>query len=85
MANTDHLAILRRGVQVRNLWRGDNPNISPDFSGANLFQANLKGAFLVGVNLEGASLVSANMVKSILWGANLEKVDLWRISARRQL
>jgi hypothetical protein len=34
MANDEHIALL--GVAAWNAWRNENPNIRPDFSGANL-------------------------------------------------
>ena len=71
MANPEHLAILKQGVQVWNNWRSEKPNISPDLRTADLFRFHLKGAFLLGVNLEGASLVAANLERSILWSFNV--------------
>jgi uncharacterized protein YjbI with pentapeptide repeats len=76
MANSEHLVILKRGVQFWNSWRSEDPNTLPDFSGAELSQISLRGAFLAGANLEGASLVSADLGKAIIWGANLQKANL---------
>jgi hypothetical protein len=36
MANPEHLAILKQGVEVWNNWRKENPTIQPDFIGADL-------------------------------------------------
>ena len=36
MANPEHLAILKQGVEVWNEWRKENPTIQPDFIGADL-------------------------------------------------
>ncbi len=36
MANQEHVEILKQGVDVWNKWRGDNPAIIPDLSGADL-------------------------------------------------
>lgn len=42
MANAEHLAILKEGVEVWNDWRKKNPNIEPDLSEALLFDMNLQ-------------------------------------------
>ena len=36
MANQEHLAIFRKGVEGWNNWRANNPEIKPDLSGENL-------------------------------------------------
>ena len=36
MANSDHLAILKKGVEVWNEWREENPLIRPDLVGADI-------------------------------------------------
>ena len=36
MANSEHLAILKHGVEVWNNWRQENPTLQPDFTGADL-------------------------------------------------
>lgn len=41
MANPEHLAILKQGVEVWNQWRKDRPEIEPDLKGANLKNLNL--------------------------------------------
>jgi uncharacterized protein YjbI with pentapeptide repeats len=47
MANQEHLAVLKQGVDVWNNWWRDNPSIiEPDFSVASLFKAALIGADL---------------------------------------
>jgi hypothetical protein len=33
MANDEHVAMLKRGVDAWNAWRDKNPNIRPDLSG----------------------------------------------------
>jgi len=39
MANTEHLSILDKGVDAWNTWRIENPEVRPDFQGADLTQA----------------------------------------------
>ena len=33
MANDEHVALLKKGVDAWNEWRGENPDIRPDLSG----------------------------------------------------
>jgi uncharacterized protein YjbI with pentapeptide repeats len=44
MANKEHLAILKKGVEAWNRWRKENREIWFDLSGANLSGANLSNA-----------------------------------------
>jgi hypothetical protein len=46
MANEEHLARLRQGVEAWNQWRAANPGIRPDLSEAHLARENLCGANL---------------------------------------
>jgi len=43
MANQQHVAILKQGVQEWNAWRQQNPAVTPDLSKGNLRGANLSG------------------------------------------
>lgn len=47
MANQEHLAILKQGVQVWNDWRKKNPEIIPDLVGADLIGVNLIGEKII--------------------------------------
>jgi uncharacterized protein YjbI with pentapeptide repeats len=86
MANEEHLAILRQGVDVWNAWRSENPDVTPDLwranlsltslRGVNLSWANLGGANLGGANLGGANLSWAEMSGVNLGGADLREVNL---------
>jgi uncharacterized protein YjbI with pentapeptide repeats len=51
MANDEHVAMLRTGVEAWNEWREENPDIRPDLIWASLVEANLYRA-----NLSGAKL-----------------------------
>ena len=60
MANKEHLAILRQGVDAWNRWRKENPEVKPDLRGAflsyaTLVETNLKGAVLDGCHIYGIS------------------------------
>jgi uncharacterized protein YjbI with pentapeptide repeats len=56
MANDDHIAQLKKGVEAWNAWRQKNPDILPDLSESDLTQADLRTA-----NLSGASLSRAQL------------------------
>ena len=53
MANDEHVALLKQGVEAWNAWRDENPGIRPDLSEADLSKANLSYANLRGANLRG--------------------------------
>ena len=42
MANDEHVAILKKGVEAWNAWRRENPDIRPDLSEANLRDWDLR-------------------------------------------
>lgn len=46
MANKDHLARLKQGVEAWNQWRGELKVRYPELQGADLCAANLTGADL---------------------------------------
>jgi hypothetical protein len=72
MANPEHLAKLREGVEAWNRWRLQNPKL-----GINLSQADLTEAMLWNANLSGANLNFANLNGASLSNANLERADLF--------
>src|SRR6516164_6286629 len=77
MANDEHIALLKKGVDAWNAWRLKNLDIPPDLSDANLsearlVEANLSGAYLRGANLGGAHLEAANLSGADLSGADLQ-------------
>jgi uncharacterized protein YjbI with pentapeptide repeats len=71
MANDEHVALLKQGVDTWNAWRDENPDVQPDLNGANLRGANLRGA-----NLRGATLGMANLIRADLGGATLNGANL---------
>lgn len=91
MANEEHLAILRQGIEVWNQWRRQYPEIKPDLSKAyllakylnkadlsnvNLNEANFIGASLIKANLSAANLIGAKFFNAFLCGANLIEANL---------
>jgi Pentapeptide repeats (8 copies) len=75
MANDEHVALLKQGVDAWNAWRQKNPDIRPDLSGAELRGANLVGADLSRANLGGANLTGAHLREAFLVRADLLGAD----------
>jgi uncharacterized protein YjbI with pentapeptide repeats len=71
LANPDHLAKLKEGVELWNQWRKENPELHPDLSEVDLTEENLHQANLGAANLKGASLAEVNLCQADLSGANL--------------
>jgi uncharacterized protein YjbI with pentapeptide repeats len=88
LANPEHLAKLKKGVQEWNKWRKSNLTVVPDLSGADLREANLIEAYLrkanfreaelSGVDLSGANLSRADFHEARLCMVNLNRADLTR-------
>lgn len=78
MANEEHLALLRQGVDVWNEWRQNHNNyeIVADLAGANLSGLSIIGADLGRANLMGANLIGANLTEANLRMANLSEANL---------
>jgi hypothetical protein len=75
MANEEHLAILKQGIEIWNEWREHNVNAKIDLSEADLAHANLSYANLKNARLSGADLSAANLYRANLSGATLKKVQ----------
>lgn len=78
MANEEHVAILRKGVEVWNKWREDNPKVRPDLSKADLREADLREANLSIAILSRANLRNADLSEASLIGAYLYRTSLLR-------
>lgn len=81
MANEQHLALLRQGFKVWNLWRQRHPKIIPELKGADLtglklFKIDLSGADLTEVDFSKTSLYQANLSGANLYKANLSTAIL---------
>ena len=73
MANPEHLAILKQGVEAWNAWRKANRQTAIDLQGLDLVSENLAKA-----NLSDAKLVEATLPKATLCWADLSGADLAR-------
>jgi uncharacterized protein YjbI with pentapeptide repeats len=76
MANKEHLAILRQGVEVWNEWRERHSDIVPDLSYANLHSETLQSAYLRSADLRHADLYQADLSHANLGYANLSYANL---------
>jgi len=76
MANEEHLALLKQGVEAWNEWKANNPDIRPDLSFATGNGITIRGAKLSGVDLSRANLSRADLSRADLIGAYLSEAYL---------
>ncbi len=81
MANPEHLAKIKEGVEAWNTWRIRNPSIEPDLRDADLsltdlIFANLHSAILCGANLIDTDLICTCFIWADLRGVYLKEADL---------
>jgi hypothetical protein len=76
MANPEHLAVLKQGVERWNKWREAHPDVEPDLSRSGLEKVNLGEANLRGANLSKANLHGSDLSWANLTGANLSQTNL---------
>lgn len=76
MANSEHLALIKQGVEVWNDWYKKHRRVVPDLSQANLSNFNLRGINLSKANLKQANLSNVDLSKSLLVNADLTKANL---------
>lgn len=76
MANSEHLEILKQGVEVWNKWRKNNPNIIPDLSGSHLNRTCLIEIDFSEINLSGSDLSFSYLIDAKMVRANLYQTDL---------
>lgn len=76
MANGEHLALLRQGVDAWNEWRANNPHIKPNLSFATGNRITIREAKLSGVDLSRTNLSRVDLSKADLIGAKLSDANL---------
>jgi uncharacterized protein YjbI with pentapeptide repeats len=76
MANPEHLARLKGGVDAWNQWRSENPDVRPDLTGADLDWVDLRGVHLSGAFLNKAHFDWADLEGADFRGANLSEAHL---------
>ncbi len=64
MPNPKHLAKLKQGTEVWKAWRKENPDVTPDLTGADLTEAILTMANLTEADLSMANLTGADLRKA---------------------
>ena len=90
MANPEHVAVVKQGVEAILQWLFQNPKASLDLSGADLREASLQGALLErailkDALLEGADLQQTSFVGADLRGARLNAANLQRANLKANL
>ena len=84
MANQEHLAKLKEGVDAWDDWVLEQPDpFRADLSGALLRDLNLQEANLIGADLGGANLIGADLSNSYLWDALLSGALLMNANLSR--
>jgi hypothetical protein len=78
MANPEHLAKLKEGVEAWNQWRHENPDIKADLTNSDLRGAILGGVDLARANLRETDLREADLTNAKLSGTDLYDADLCR-------
>lgn len=81
MANSEHVKIIKQGVDFWNMWRKENPDVVPDLGWANLVSLDLSGVVLSSANLKLAfcrdsKFVKADFHRANLYGTNFQNSDL---------
>lgn len=76
MADEEHLAIMRQGLEAWDVWRKENPRVRPNLTGADLSGADLSGFILIYADLSGADLTNADLSETYLANINLSGADL---------
>jgi uncharacterized protein YjbI with pentapeptide repeats len=76
MADQKLLDLIRQGKDTWNAWRSGNPEIAPDFRGADLAGLDLTEFDLHDTNLRNASLRRVSLKGANLEGANLREADV---------
>lgn len=86
MADEEHLAVIRQGVAIWNVWRQANLEVQPNFYNGDLYQVNLSGAELSGADFSYAHLSQVNLTLAKLISAKLIGADLiWATLSRAKL
>ena len=76
MANPEHLRILKKGVEVWNRWREENPEVRPDLTDTSLEGAELQSLNLIDADLRDCRLDKSNLERAKMLRARLERTRL---------
>ena len=88
MANPTHLSIIGKSVQTWNRWRAENPDLTPDLSGADFSYEDLSGVDFRGMdlsydNFSSATLIGANFDRTVLDHTDLSDAYLRNATFRQ--
>jgi hypothetical protein len=70
MANPEHLAILKQGVEVWNRWRTANEDLETNLQSAELAGMDLRGVNFYRTDLSSVNLAEADLSRAVFRGAN---------------
>ena len=76
MADSEHVALVRGGVEAVNAFAAENRKASLDLTGAVLHGIDLRDAILRGAKLGGANLRDADLRNTSLNSADMRECDL---------
>src|SRR5436190_492905 len=85
MANEEHVAVLKQGVDAWNAWRRQHPAIRPSLRSANLRSANLSRVDLSEADLTGADLTGADLRNASLRRASTGRTSFGGIDLSRTI
>ena len=83
MANPEHLEILKQGTKTWNIWRYENPLVTPDLIGAQLDGMKLQWVNLSKAELNNASLIDADLSRADLNFGDLRGATICRANLNR--
>ena len=85
MANPEHIAKLKEGVEAWNKWREENRKIVHDLIGAKLSEAKLSGANVIQANLSEADLIEADLRDAQFYETVIANVDLSKVAGLEEI
>jgi len=80
MANSEHVAKWKEGLEGWIAWRAEYPEIHPNLRGADLSNTELAGADLEFADLRGANLSQTVLNLSFLLNANFSDADMQMVN-----
>ena len=85
MANPEHLASLKRGVEEWNAWRNKQAYVRPDLSQVDFGGRDLRGADFSGTDLSGVNLRGVILAKGVFESIDANGVACFSVDPRSML
>ena len=82
MTNVEHLVILKKGVEVWNKWREENPEIKINLSDVDFRNINLSDVDFTEIDLRGANFREVNLERANLSEADIHSSNFTRSKLR---